>query len=289
MFNVLDGWLEMTWSQAETDIYEQALANVADNNKALARMYLKANKEISDKLKQFLLTIDPSWSAQYQAKRLSDIFKEINKRLSVLSKLTEKQIEEAYLQQYKAVLDSYSFELGKYFDLLPLEVVSNKMIMDTLNSVKITDYSFRDYSGYARKVLQDDLKEQISISILEGENPNMLAKRLKEVFGDAIARHTATARTEVLKAFSLSQEEAISQAEDLGITFKFKWSGNNDGRERPAHIALNGKYATKEDDGKSYFYGQGCKGTSPRLFTGNKSAGMNINCRCRRMSIPQTI
>lgn len=278
----------MTWSKAETEIYEQALANVEANNKALARMYLKANKDISDKLKQFLISVDPSWSAQYQAQRLSEIFKEINKRLSVLSKITEKQIESAYLDQYKDVFSSYSYDLGKYFDLLPLEVVSNKMIMDTLNSVRITDYSFRDYSAYARKILQADLKEQIVISIIKGENPNILSKRLKEVFGDAIARHTATARTELLKSYSLAQDEMVSQAEDLGITFKFKWSGNNDGRERPAHIALNGKYAKKEADGKSYFYGQGCKGTSPRLFVGDNSAGMNINCRCRRMSIPQT-
>ena len=278
----------MSWTQAETDIYEQALANVEVNNKALARMYLKANKEIADKLKQFLLSVDPSWSAQYQAKRLNEIFKEINRRLSVLSKITEEQIEEAYLKQYQGVFKSYSYDLGKYFDILPLEVTSETMIMKTLNSVRITDYSFKDYSAYARGILQEDLKEQIGISILKGENPNILAKRLKEVFERSIARHTATARTELLKSFSLAQEEAISQAEDLGIIFKFRWSGNNDGRERESHIALNGKYAVKEDDGKSYFYGQGCKGTSPRLFVGTKSAGMNISCRCRRLSIPQT-
>jgi len=279
----------MNWTQSETEIYNAALASVEANNKALARMYLKTQKEIADKLKQFFLSVDPSWSKQYQAQRLSEIFKEINTRLSVLTKLTTRQIEDAYLSTYKDVFKAYSYNLGEYAGLLPLSVASEKLIIAGL-SEPIGNYNFKQFATYARETLTADLREQVSISLLKGENPVKLAKRLESIFGDAIARHAATARTELLKAYSLSQEESVNQAEDQGIKFKFKWLGRNDGRERSSHIALNGTFAKlNTKDGKSYFHGGGCKGTSPRLFvteTGGNPAAMNANCRCRRLNIP---
>ena len=275
----------MTLSQAETDIYEQALKAVEKNNKLLARMYLKTQKDIAEKLKQFFLSVDPSSSQQYQAQRLSEIFKDINKRLTLLTGLSTKQIEESFLEQYKTVFNNYSYTLGEYAGLLPLSMVSEAVIKKALLD-PIGNYNFKQFADYAKKTLIEDLREQIAISLNKGENPAKLAKRLNDIFGDAISRHTATARTELLKAYSLAQEEAVNQAEDLGIKFKFKWLGRNDGRERPAHIALNGTYAKKAEDGEYYFYGLGCKGTSPRLFEGANSAAMNINCRCRRLNIP---
>lgn len=284
----------MNWTKAETDIYNDALKLVEKNNKLMARMYLKTQKEIAEKLKKFYLLTSPTDSQQYQAARLAEIFKDINKRLTLLTGLGQKQIEDAFLDQYKAVFNSYSYALGEYAGLLPLSMVSESVIKAGL-SKPIGKYNFKDYGRYAKKKLQEDLREQIAISLNKGEGPAKLSKRLEDIFGSAISRHTATARTELLKSYSLAQEEGVNQAEELGIEFKFKWLGRNDfkivngkkiHRERPAHRALNDTYAKKGKDGKYYFYGLGCKGTSPRLFTGPNSAAMNVNCRCRRLNIP---
>lgn len=275
----------MNWVQAEKEIYNKALKAVEKTNQSLIRVYLITQKEIEQQLKQFYLTVDPSSSKQYQAQRLSEIFKDINKRLTILTGLTTKQIEDAFLNQYKTIFNSYSYALGEYAGLLPLSMVSEAVIKKALMD-PIGNYNFKQFGTYARKKLTEDLREQIAIALNKGEGPAKLSKRLNNIFGDAIARHTATARTELLKSYSLAQEEAVSQAEDLGIEFKFKWLGRNDGRERPAHIALNGTYAKKAKDGKYYFYGMGCRGTSPRLFEGGNSAAMNIQCRCRRLNIP---
>jgi hypothetical protein len=277
----------MNWSDSETEIYNKAMAKVEATNKALARVYLKTQKEIADKLKQFFLSVDPSWSKQYQAQRLSEIFKEINTRLTVLTKITTKQMEEAYLSTYTDVFKSYSYNLGEYVGILPLSIASEKLILQGLAD-PIGNYNFKQFQGYTRETLISDLKEQVGISLLKNEGPVKLAKRLESIFGDSIARISSTARTELLKSFSLAQEESVRQAEEQGISFKFRWLGRNDGRERESHIALNGTYAHLEKDGKYYFYAGGCKGTSPRLFKGPKQGAQNIQCRCRRINEPQT-
>lgn len=275
----------MTWSQSETEIYEQALSLVEKNNKILARMYLKTQKEIADKLKQFFLSVDPSSSKQYQAQRLSEIFKDINKRLTTLTGLTTKQIETAFLDQYKTVFNSYSYALGEYAGLLPLSIVSEAVIKKALME-PIGNYNFKQFEIYARKKLTEDLREQVGIALSKGEGPAKLAKRLKEVFQNGIARHTSTARTEMLRAFSVAQDESVSQALDQGIEFTYLWKANLDSRVRESHANENGKKAKILRNGMPEFTVGRSKGTGPRLLYGPDQARQVINCRCRRLNVP---
>lgn len=275
----------MTWSQSETDIYEQALKAVEDNNKLLARMYLKTQKDIAEKLKQFFLSVDPSSSKQYQAQRLSEIFKDINKRLTILTGLSTKQIEDAFLDQYKTVFNSYSYALGEYADLLPLSMVSEAVIKKALMD-PIGNYNFKQFGTYARKKLTEDLREQIGISLSKGEGPAKLAKRLNEVFGNGISRHTSTARTELLRSFSLAQDESVLQAIEQGIEFQYIWKANLDGRVRESHAQENGKKAKILKNGMPEFTVGASKGTGPRLLNGPDQAKQCINCRCRRLNQP---
>jgi hypothetical protein len=288
----------MSWTEQEKAIYDLALKNVEANNKAIARVYLKTQKDILEKLKQFYVSVDPTWSAQYQAARLSAIFKEINQRLSLLSGLTIKQIEEAYLQQYRDVYYNYAYNLsGLYTSLtqmpfsgkfvaLPFSIMSESAIMAGL-SQPIGQYNFREFAGYAQRKLRADLREQLAIALSKGEGPAKLAARLKEVFGDGIARHIATARTEMLKAFSIAQNDSIKEAKEMGITFSYQWLGRDDGRERDSHRALNNTFAREfTRKGEPVFRAGASKGESPRLLKGRDQAAQNINCRCRRLNIP---
>lgn len=275
----------MTWSQSETDIYEQALKAVEKNNKLLARMYLKTQKDIAEKLKQFFLSVDPSSSQQYQAQRLSEIFKDINKRLTLLTRLSKEQIEDAFLDQYKTVFNNYSYTLGEYAGLLPLSMVSEAVIKKALLD-PIGNYNFKQFADYAKNKLIEDLREQVGISLGKGEGPAKLAKRLKEIFENGIARHTSTARTELLRAFSLAQDEAVSQALEEGIKFDYIWKANLDGRVRESHANENGKKAKILKNGMPEFTVGRSKGTGPRLLYGPDQASQVINCRCRRINQP---
>lgn len=274
----------MTWSQSETDIYEQALKAVEDNNKLLARMYLKTQKDIADKLKQFFLSVDPSWSEAYKIKRVEEIIKEQYKTIDLMTVFFVSTLTASFLSVYTKTFAEY----GKLIEPLTgetIEIITEKAIKNNIYN-SIGEFNFLKHEKEAADIFRKKLRDMVKESIDKGEGPAKLAKKLKDEFGARIARHTATARTEMLTSYSLAQEEAVNQAEELGIEFKFKWLGRNDGRERPTHIALNGTYAKKADDGEFYFYGGGCKGTSPRLFEGVNSAAMNVNCRCRRLNIP---
>lgn len=286
----------MNWIDAERLIYELALKNTERTNRAIVRVYLTVQKEIEDELKRFFLTIDPNASKQYQAARLAEIFKTINQRLTALTGITADKIEQAFLGQYQDIFNTYAYNFGEYYaaatltgNMLPFSMVSESVIKAALNE-KIGEYSFRKSMQTKQTILRQQLREAVATSITKGESTAKLTERLMEAFNSGISRYTATARTEMLKAYSLSQEASYAQAEELGIKLSAPmWLGSNDGRERAAHVALNNTYARLEKDGKYYFHGSGCKGTGPRLFTGPKSAGMNIQCRCRALRMPFSV
>jgi len=282
----------LNWVQSEKAIYDAALKAVEKTNQSLIRVYLITQKEIEKELKQFYLSVDPSWSKQYQAARLTEVFKTISIRLKALTGISTEKIEQAFLRVYQETFNNYAYNFSSYyadpkaFPILPFMVQSEKVIMAALNE-KIGEYSFLKSMTEKQAILRDSLREQIAVAIAKGESTAKLTARLKEVFDSGIARYASTARTEMLKSFSIAQEESFSQAEELGIELSPPlWLGRNDGRERETHIALNNTFAKKAGDGKYYFHGGGCKGVAPRLFTGTKSAAMNVQCRCRSIRTP---
>ena len=286
----------MNWFDAEEDLYNQALMRTEACNKAIARVYLTVQREIADELKDFYDTLDPTWSEAYQAQRLSEIFRSVNQKLEILTKTATEEIESAFLDQYRETFNTFNYNLSGYyaqpgaFPMLPFTMPDDSAVMSALNS-KVGAYSFPDSMGYKQDYLQQALRESVAVSIAKGEGVNQLTARLMENFQSGISSYMATARTEMLRAYSLAQLESYKQAEEMGIEFSTPlWLGRNDGRERESHIALNNTYAKlNESDGKYYFHAGGCRGVSPRLFTGLKSAAMNINCRCRMIRVPFNI
>jgi SPP1 gp7 family putative phage head morphogenesis protein len=299
----------VNWTESETEIYEAALSAVEKQNKQLARVFIKVQKEITDELKQFFISIDPSWSKQYQAQRITELFKTFNKRLSALSGIATDEIEKAFLETYQSTFYTYAYNMCDYyagmsgfmgFALLPFQPTNEAAIMAALTD-KIGEYSFLRSMYEKRMDLQSALREEIAAAIAKGEGPLVLAKKLKDVFDSGLMRYVTTARTEMLKAYSIAQDEAVSQAQEMGIEFTYMWSSAIDGRTRTGHAKENGQYA-KVKNGKPYFtvdvYRKikgvpvlvgTASGPGPRMLTGPYAAESNINCRCRRLNIPMQI
>lgn len=283
----------MNWAYGEQLIYEQALRRVEEANKAIALVYLNVQKEIADELKQFYLSIDPSWSAQYQAQRLSEIFSTINTRLSAFTGFTTSRIESAFLGQYQDTFNNYAYDLSDYyskpgaFPILPFSMPDESVIRAALNE-KIGEYSFLNSMADKQADLQQALREAVAVSVAKGEGVVALTNRLQETFDSGISKYVTTARTELLKAYSLSQEEVTRQARDeMGIEFSYQWLSAADGRTRPAHAAANGKFAKNfKEDGTPIFYIGASHGSGPRLLVGMDQAAQNINCRCRKLCWP---
>jgi len=295
----------MSWTESEKAIYDLALANVEKTNKAIARVYLKTQREISEQLKAFYLTVNPSDSKAFQAARLTAIFKDINKRLSVITGLSTKIIEEAYSKQYQLTFNLYAYDLSGYYSrivntagawtALPFSIVSENVIMASLTK-KIGEYSFNNsqilgqqqLSKAIKDAYKETLRETTAQSVTLGEGPAKLAKRLKSAFDTIISKHIRTARTELLKAYSLAQEESVRQArEEFGFDFTYIWKTRLDGRERESHAVMNGKKATKfKSNGDPIFFVGMSKGSGPRLLKGPDQKKQVIQCRCYRTNVP---
>jgi len=282
----------MSWTQSELDIYNRALANVEATNKTLARAYILMQKEIADKLKQFYISIDPSWTQQYQAQRLTELFKQIDIKLSALTGLTTTEIERAYLRQFRSTFYCYAFDLSGYYatgneyPVLPFSTLNNRAIIASLDE-QIGANSFRDIVRNQQTALRESLREQVALSAGLGESIPQLTARLDAIFGSSISRVATTARTELLTALSLAQEQAVSEARAMGINFDYVWTGRADARERDSHRAMNNKKAREfYPNGDPMFKVGASIGIGPRLLTGPDQAAQNINCRCRRANIP---
>ena len=283
----------MNWIASEKAIYDEALKAVEKTNQSLIRVYLITQKEIEKELKQFYLSVDPSWSKQYQAARLTQVFKTISLRLKSLTGIETKTIEQAFLRVYQDTFNNYAYNFSAYyadpkaFPILPFMVQSEKYIMAALNE-KIGEYSFLKSMAEKQATLRDSLREQIAVAISKGESTAKLTARLKEVFDSGISRYATTARSEMLKAFSVAQDESTRQALDMNIKMKFQWiAANQPNRTRASHLAMNGKFAREfTADGMPIFKVGMSKGPGPRLLTGPDQAAQTINCRCKRISIP---
>jgi len=283
----------LNWVQSEKAIYDEALKAVEKTNQSLIRVYLITQKEIEKELKQFYLSVDPSWSKQYQAARFTQVFKTISLRLKSLTGIETKTIEQAFLRVYQDTFNNYAYNFSAYyadpkaFPILPFMVQSEKYIMAALNE-KIGEYSFLKSMAEKQATLRDSLREQIAVAISKGESTAKLTARLKEVFDSGISRYATTARSEMLKAFSVAQDESTRQALDMNIKMKFQWiAANQPNRTRASHLAMNGKFAREfTADGMPIFKVGMSKGPGPRLLHGPDEKAQNINCRCRRINIP---
>jgi len=284
----------MNWSDSETAIYNQALKNVETTNKKLALMTVKVQKEVISKINQFYLSVDESWSDAYKIKRVEEIIKQADRYLNVLSNYFITTLTAGYILNYVTTFMGYD-KIIKPLTGESIKIISEEAIKKNFYKT-IGDFNFLRHEKETADILRAKLQDMVKSAVDRGINPKKLEKELLKEFGNHIARHGATARTEMLTSYSISQEDAVNQAEEMGIKFNPpKWLGRNDfkkvgnkmvPRERESHRKLNNTYAKLASDGKYYFHANGCKGTSPRLFTGEKSAGENINCRCRRINEP---
>jgi hypothetical protein len=290
----------MNWIAAEKQIFEDALKAVEKTNQALIRVYLITQKEIEAELKQFYLSVDPSWTKQYQAARLTEVFKTISIRLKALTGISTEKIEQAFLRVYQDTFNNYAYNLSDVytgfssvsageFVALPFSIQPEATILAALNK-KIGSYNFLGQMNENTALMRQQLREAVAVSIQKGEGPRKLAKRLDDIFGSDLSKSIRTARTEMLKAFSLAQDEAMDEAREMGIEFTYIWLGRDDGRERASHVVLNNTYPKSfSTSGKPIFKAGSSSGYGPRLLKGSDSAAQNIQCRCRRLNIPMAI
>lgn len=139
---------------------------------------------------------------------------------------------------------------------------------------------FNIYTGTDIRTISESLAEEvvreISNGTFEGETIEQMQLRIYKTVNSSdfyMWQALRIARTEVSAAMNYSKEVAGNVS---GVLFDKVWIGQNDGRERSSHIAMNGKKVAKDDK----FEVGGYKMKYPCDRSSGAPAKEIVNCRC---------
>ena len=253
--------------------------------KRLSAIYSRANKEIGERWKEYLVEsqseIDELQKSYELAKKGGDA-KEIRKAGKKLSKakrertlmnsrfkdLTETtaaqlanvnktalayvnwQLPEVYSINYNALSQSVDGVGGYSFALVDA---------DTVKNLATTDNSLLPYKQLDEKEdIRWNVKKmnaEVLQGILQGEPMDKIANRLSKVTGMNETAAIRNARTMVTGAENKGRQDSYARAEADGIILQKEWISTNDSRTRHSHAVLDGSIVDQDkkfDNGLMY-------------------------------------
>ena len=127
-----------------------------------------------------------------------------------------------------------------------------------------------------------EIRTAVTQGVIQGKSIPAVAKDIKASFDKAFRGAKRIARTEVLRATSLAQNQAFDLAQSQenihGYRMQRYWKTRLDGRERPSHRSINGWLEDKRGEWTLYSPTMGSVKTKRPRFSG--VADQDINCRC---------
>lgn len=123
------------------------------------------------------------------------------------------------------------------------------------------------------KVLNRQIREEISRGILQGHSYDKTAREVKKRMDIGASKAIRIVQTETHRAQSQGTQAAFERAAAKGLIFKRVWVSTLDGRTRDRHRSLDGQ---KVDTDQPFEYG----GMTAMFPGGFGIASMDINCRC---------
>lgn len=283
----------MTYLQYETRIFDRAISRLNGRERMLASFYVNKRELLTDKIKSYIHDLEKN---KYSLSRLNNLYKQIDEQIADLLNMSTEEIASGFKTVYQETyyhtaynIESDIFNAKNPYSLR-FDVLNDKAIEASL-SENIGGHTFLDYMADHQSRLQWQLRTDVAGAVIEGLPPAALAKQFKkinETFNWSKARANMTARTELLRAYSVAGEQASSEAEQAGVEMEYVWDSTLDGNTRPSHQNADGKKA-EIIDGIPAFSVNGVLLSSPRIThpaNTKKAAGEIVYCRCRRSNRP---
>jgi hypothetical protein len=272
-------------------IFNDALAAVTRTKRELRAIYTAAQEGIEKELAVFKIKIEKGLLSEAQALR--------RQRLLKLYADIDEEIKNLYAARGDAIINQVvAVEIGSYYKMgfttekevnyilrsLPFDyslgyVQQNpafirKTYLDTI----IGGQTFKERELVNRAILQRNVRQVVNEAIQDGLTIKDVAKKLGEiddVFKTDLSRAITTARTEVLRGYSIGQENAIIGAKVAGVEGREIWDATLDSRTRPTHAA---KDQTEPGEDGLFHFPDGSAAVGPRMD--GLSAKESVNCRC---------
>lgn len=242
---------------------------LATMERKLTAIYSRANKEVGEKLKDYLKSLEP------REKELSEAVK------AAKSAQEREKAEEAYKsfmtnktlhsEHFKALSEQYAKELLKVNETAA-DYINNRMpAVYSLNyneagngiAGQVKGYSFEmvDASTVKSLATKDEtllpyktvngkkdvrwntkqVNSEILQGILQGESIPNISKRLTNVTEMNLTSAIRNARTATTSAENRGRMDSYHRAEDMGIKIVKVWMATNDQRTREEHVELDGQ------------------------------------------------
>lgn len=287
----------------DSPLFDSALETIEERNRVLLTLYQESERRILDKLMVIAAEREAGLTpSAFQEYRLREMLAQMEAEIESLMAQISQEIQETFTRIYEDTYyqEAYLFErsinnLGMPYDYQLNYPVLNTNAINEAFSERVGGFTFSERIGQDQIVMQYRLRGAISQAIMEGQTVKDLQKHIQlldDIYAQNIARAQATARTELLRAFSLGAEHAADEAVQSGVEFEYIWSATLAGNTRPEHRAADGQKA-KMISGVPAFRVGGVLLSSPRVThpknTSPNVAGMVINCRCRRLNAPYGI
>ena len=286
----------------ERQIYNLQLKRLSDLNKRLAGLFTDSRDKALAELLKYRASVTRGGVLKVNKEaRLVNLIKEINKEIGDLTGKSYKAIQGSFVKTYESTyyLQSYAFEKAVNTELklgasysLNMPALQKEAIQAAFDQ-RIGGLLLRDRTNRVRTTLQYLVQEAVGQNIIEGQSVNQLNKNLKlinESMNAGFKNTQRIARTELLKAYSLGQDESRVEAENSGVEFSYQWSAALDSKTRPDHARVDNQMGTINEEGNPVWLIVGVQMKGPRIpliETGSKAeAKQVINCRCRRLNIP---
>ena len=294
--------------QVFDDGYIETEDILEDIEKAVAREYKKAHREITEKLNDYLrqfreedekqkalLDAGKITEKDYQdwryrhiciGKRWDDMRKTLAEdyyKADVIAKQAiSKELPSVYAVNYnfatyqimKTGQLRYSFTLYNHSTVERLLTKNPKMLPDPGKKT-----ASKIARGEAVRWNEKQIQSSITQSILQGESIAKAALRLEAVTEKGFNAAMRNARTAITGAQNAGRQDSYRHAEDLGIKLKRRWIATLDDRTRHEHRELHGQVVEIDEpfvvDGEEI------------MFPGDPSAEPSLvyNCRCATESV----
>jgi SPP1 gp7 family putative phage head morphogenesis protein len=262
-------------NKALADGTKEILATTRKAERSLAARYVAAYNVARQRAIDLWATIDnpPTLQEARKYNRLLTLMDEIKAEYAKVTKYTGGVIaknsehaftEAAYRAQY--AIDKAAGILIKY-PVLPVGAIRAAVYND--ENGKVFTKRLIDNKGMALRKLE----AAITQSLVLGESPAKMSRRLKDQFEGGYRDAVRVIRTETTRASTQGQLQTFRDAEEAGVEMRTVWIAALDDRTRDAHADLDGQYADK--DGLFHYGGMTSEG--PGLWG---EPGMDINCRC---------
>ena len=286
-----------TYKSDETNIYNQAIQRTNKVKKKLAKFYQEAYERIEGQLSTIQINkAEGIPISEFQEQRLQRLLYQIDQEIKRLRTKTESSIKTGIYQNFENTYYETGYILerevnlgGAFKDLdfgvkfnypiFPREIIKTALIDERIGGLNFTDRMLREM-----RLLQYQIRQETAQAVISGIPVKEFQKKvaqIKDSMGQATARVQATARTEMLRAYSIGQQEAIDYAEDGGLEGEKVWRSTLDGKTRDDHVSMDGEKA----DAKGIFtLPDGSQAPYPRGE--GLSAKESVNCRCRSQFRP---